>query len=143
MISLNGVGDDDQAAAPPTASQQTEIDGFLASTPTPSSADIAQFLKLYGDDDRQSAAQALITRGVDPDAVARALRFLDTSSAFGKSGMFNVLSIASAAASGFHGVRRHNGSVGWGIWWFLMGGLFPVITPVVAVAQGFAKPKAG
>jgi len=50
-----------------------------------------------------------------------------------------VASVASAAASGFHGYKR-NQSVGWAVGWFLLGGLFPIITPVVAVAQGYAKP---
>ncbi len=50
------------------------------------------------------------------------------------------LAVASAAVSGFHGYRR-NKSVGWGIAWFFLGGLFPVIVPTIAVAEGFGKPK--
>jgi hypothetical protein len=43
-------------------------------------------------------------------------------------------------ASTYHGYKRHNKvwpAVGWGI----LGGLFPVITPAVALAQGFGKRK--
>lgn len=52
----------------------------------------------------------------------------------------SLLSTASAAASAFHGYKR-NRSVGWAVWWGLMGGMFPVITPTIAVAQGYAKPE--
>jgi hypothetical protein len=38
-------------------------------------------------------------------------------------------------------VRRHNGSWGWGVWWMAMGGLFPIATTVIALAQGFGKPR--
>lgn len=52
---------------------------------------------------------------------------------------YSVLSTVSAAACGYHGYKR-NKSVGWSIVWFFLGGWFPIVTPVVAVAQGFAKP---
>lgn len=51
-----------------------------------------------------------------------------------------VVSTASMAASAYHGYKR-NKSVGWALWWGLMGGMFPVITPTIAVAQGFGKPE--
>jgi hypothetical protein len=51
-----------------------------------------------------------------------------------------VVGAASVAASAFHGYRR-NRSVGWALWWGLMGGIAPVITPAIAVAQGFGKRK--
>jgi len=54
--------------------------------------------------------------------------------------IYRVISTASAAASAYHGYKR-NKSVGWAIWWFLMGGLFPVITPAIAYAQGFGKER--
>ena len=60
------------------------------------------------------------------------------TSIFGGGGLWPVLSFASAAASTYHGYKR-NDSVGWAVWWGLMGGLFPVITPVIAIAQGFGK----
>lgn len=53
-----------------------------------------------------------------------------------------VVSVASAALSAYHGYRR-NESVGWAILWGIMGGLAPVITPAIAVAQGFGKPAKG
>lgn len=48
-----------------------------------------------------------------------------------------VLSIASIAASAYHGSKRHGGSVGWGVGWGILGGLFPLLTPAIGVAQGF------
>jgi len=59
--------------------------------------------------------------------------------------IWGVLSTASFAASVYHGVKRNHGSIGWGLWWGLMGALFPVVTPVIAFAMppGFAKPKNG
>jgi hypothetical protein len=49
-----------------------------------------------------------------------------------------------AAAAAFHGYRR-SGKVLLALGWGLLGYLFPVATPVVAVAQGFGKrpPQAG
>jgi hypothetical protein len=49
---------------------------------------------------------------------------------------------ASVAASAYHGYRR-NRSVGWAIWWAAMGGLFPIVTPAIALAQGFGQPERG
>lgn len=48
------------------------------------------------------------------------------------------LSAASSAASAYHGYKR-NQSIGWAIGWALLGGMFPVIVPAIAVAQGFGK----
>lgn len=49
--------------------------------------------------------------------------------------------VASSGASAFHGYRRSRGSVGSAVGWGLLGALFPIITPAVALAQGFGKPK--
>ena len=53
---------------------------------------------------------------------------------------WGLLSIASSTASVYHGYKR-NESIGWALWWGLMGALFPIVTPTIAVAQGFAEPK--
>lgn len=54
--------------------------------------------------------------------------------------IWSGLAVASVAASTYHGYKR-NDSVGWAIWWGLMGGIFPIITPVIAIAEGFGKRK--
>lgn len=51
-----------------------------------------------------------------------------------------MLILASGAASLYHGYKRNN-SLGWGLAWWAMGSAFPVITPTVALAQGFGKRK--
>lgn len=53
--------------------------------------------------------------------------------------LYGAISTASMAASAYHGYKR-NRSVGWAIWWGFMGAIFPVITPAIALAQGFGKP---
>lgn len=51
-----------------------------------------------------------------------------------------ALATASMAACLVHGYRRNNGSLGWGLAWAALGSVFPVVTPAIAVAQGFGKP---
>lgn len=47
----------------------------------------------------------------------------------------------SSTASFYHGYKRNGGSLGWGIGWMILGGLFPLLTPTVGVAQGWGKRK--
>jgi hypothetical protein len=53
-----------------------------------------------------------------------------------------ALSTASSGVSAYHGYKR-NQSIGWALAWAAAGALFPVITPTIAVAQGFGKRKSG
>jgi hypothetical protein len=53
--------------------------------------------------------------------------------------IWRVLSIASSGLGAFHGYRRNN-SVAWAVGWAILGGMFPVIVPAIAFAQGFGKP---
>jgi len=46
---------------------------------------------------------------------------------------------AATAVSAYHGYRR-NRSIGWALVWGAMGFLFPVMTPTIALAQGFGQP---
>jgi len=55
---------------------------------------------------------------------------------------WGIVSTASMAASAYHGYKR-NQSIGWAVAWGLLGGMFPVLVPVIAVAQGYGKPKRG
>jgi hypothetical protein len=55
---------------------------------------------------------------------------------------WGAAALASAGASAYHGYKR-NESVGWAVVWGILGSMFPIITPAVALAQGFGKPKAG
>lgn len=49
-----------------------------------------------------------------------------------------LVGTAGAIGGAYHGYKR-NRSVGWAIWWGLMGALFPIFTIPIAVAQGFGK----
>ena len=63
------------------------------------------------------------------------------SLASGLSGASIAYATLGAAIGAYHGVKRHGGSVGWGLLWALAGGAFPAITAGIAVAQGFSKEK--
>lgn len=58
------------------------------------------------------------------------------------SSFWALAAIASSGASAYHGYKRNN-SIGWAIAWGLLGGIAPVITPAVAVAQGFGERRRG
>lgn len=51
-----------------------------------------------------------------------------------------LIILASTAVSAYHGFKRNHESVPWGFGWGILGAMFPIITPVVAFAQGYAKP---
>lgn len=53
-----------------------------------------------------------------------------------------IASLVSGVLATYHGYKR-NSSVGWALGWGALGSLFPIITPTIAFAQGFAKPKRG
>lgn len=55
-----------------------------------------------------------------------------------------ALLVGSAATSAYHGYKRNEGrgAVGAAIGWGLLGFFFPILTPVVALAQGYAEPAA-
>ena len=99
--------------------------------------------------ERREVAALAVARGADAFWVQNALDNLETRQSLRAWTkplpmpvriVWGVLSTASFAASVYHGYKR-NDSVGWAIWWGIMGAIFPVITPTIAFAQGFAKPK--
>jgi hypothetical protein len=55
------------------------IDGFLATHPSPSSTDVAEFLKVFPESERLVQAQALLARGVSTRSVSSALNWLEAS----------------------------------------------------------------
>ena len=59
----------------------------------------------------------------------------------GEQMVVGALVALSVGASAYHGYKRNHGSLGWGVAWGALGGLFPVITPAIALAQGFGKPE--
>lgn len=120
------------------------ITEFLLRSPSPDSTAIVEFLQVYPEgSDRSVAAQALLAKGVPAQRVSAALNWLDARSGWAghKSTIYGVLTLASSAASAFHGYRRNN-SIGWGLLWGVAGMIFPVTAPAIALAQGFGKRKA-
>lgn len=57
-------------------------------------------------------------------------------------GIYAALATVSMAASAYHGYKRDQ-SIGWALVWGALGALFPVITPTIAIAQGFGKRAPG
>lgn len=55
--------------------------------------------------------------------------------------IYGAVSTVSMGACFYHGLKR-NDSVGWGLGWAFLGGLFPVVTTLFALYEGFAVPKA-
>lgn len=56
------------------------------------------------------------------------------------SKFYAMLGLLGTAMGAYHGYKRHHDSIGWGIGWAFVGGLFPIITLPVSLAQGFGKP---
>jgi hypothetical protein len=126
----------------------------LASDPMLASQTIAAAMSVLEIEDRKTLAAKLLARGVDPRVVENGLmwadgyaqngtvNFMDTLTPDQKRNfkIYSILGTVSMAASAYHGYKR-NQSIGWALVWGLLGGLFPVITPVIAVAQGYGKPK--
>lgn len=52
--------------------------------------------------------------------------------------LWGIASVASSGACAYHGYKRNN-SVGWAVGWAVLGGLFPIVAPAIAVAQGFGQ----
>lgn len=65
---------------------------------------------------------------------------LQSLQAYWTSPTWVVIRTVSMAASAYHGYRR-NQSIGWALWWGLMGSVFPILVPTIAIAEGFGKPK--
>lgn len=51
-----------------------------------------------------------------------------------------VVLVGSVVASAYHGYKRNLNSPGWALGWGASGFLFPLVTPVVAIIQGYGEP---
>lgn len=54
---------------------------------------------------------------------------------------YRVASLAGAVSGAYHGYKRHGGSVGWAFGWFVFGGLLPMFSIPLSLAEGYGKPK--
>lgn len=118
----------------------------MKQVPSPITPEVlAGLFKLYSQADRWQLAQAIISAGGDSQMVSEALAEKGQEKSplnpFGQyAWAWGLLSTASGALSGYHGYKR-NDSIGWALAWFVLGSFFPIVTPVIAVAQGFGEPK--
>lgn len=54
---------------------------------------------------------------------------------------FALVEVTSISLSAYHGYKRTGGDVGAAVGWGLFGAMIPVGTPLVALAQGYGKPR--
>jgi hypothetical protein len=117
-----------------------EVTRFMASVnQNPTALDVSTLLGTYATGDRDRVKKELLIQGVPSIFVddSRALVPYFNSKWFW---VHSALSSISGAACAYHGYKRNN-SVGWAIGWFFLGSIFFPLTPVIALAQGFGKPK--
>lgn len=130
-------------AATLSDAQISAIAAQAISNNIPQGALISLF-KLYNRNTQDKLAAAMLAAGGNRDTVMGALELVRDQGFLGPYKQYawawGLLSTASAALSGYHGYKRNN-SVGWAIGWFVLGSFFPVVTPVIAVAQGYGKRK--
>lgn len=78
----------------------------------------------------------------DPLEVSRQLREQQRKRIGGTTLLvYGSILFASASASAYHGYKRSRGSTGAAVGWGILGLVFPIITPAVALAQGYGDPK--
>ncbi len=65
---------------------------------------------------------------------------LQSSPGIGAGVWIGGLSLLSAGFSFYHGYKKNYDSLGYGLLWGAAGALFPIITPAVAVVDGYAEP---
>ena len=111
--------------------------------------DVKNILAAIADaNDRSDVALKAIALGGDAATINSALSSIQGDVQFAKAFQvskpvaifWGIASTASMAASAYHGYKR-NDSIGWALWWGFMGALFPIITPTIALAQGFGQPR--
>jgi hypothetical protein len=90
--------------------------------------------------DVMTASDAAVAAAVAQSSANQqaAAKFVATGA--GTMALWGLLSAASVGVSAYHGYKR-NDSVGWALGWGFLGGLFPVVTPAIALAQGLGKRK--
>jgi hypothetical protein len=110
--------------------------------------EIVNEMRLLVVEDRPRLAQKLIDLGVNTDLVREAMEASGAKMPFWmdpvklKAGItvWGVLGTVSMVAGIYHGYAR-NQSIGWGLWWGLMGVMFPIATPTIALAQCKTGPE--
>jgi len=88
-----------------------------------------------------SAPQTLSPTG-QPGAPVSSQQLYDEAAYWKGAWAWSAMSVTllGAVMAGYHGYKRNRSNTGWALGWGLLGGMFPLITNGVALAQGFAKP---
>ena len=92
-------------------------------------------------------AHAMAMSGYMPEGAARSYgqTMLSADPPPPKQFDMGLVRKAAVIAAAYHGVKRHNGSVLWGLLWgafAYISPLYGVLVPAIGVAQGYAQPKA-
>lgn len=53
--------------------------------------------------------------------------------------VYATAGIVGTGVGAYHGYKRNGNSLGWGIAWGLLGGMFPIFVVPIALAQGVGK----
>lgn len=136
-VTATTVVSDDQAAA---AGKEL---AYASNQNTITPADLAAVIAPYDDATRQKVIASYTANGGNNALMQSALLQLDMKKFSKFTLIFGVLSTISFAASVYHGYKRHEDGdhpILWALGWGLMGAMFPVVTPVIAVAEGYGKP---
>jgi hypothetical protein len=139
--------------------QQAQVATVMGPASTSASTGVATYPMMLADGTQGNVPAAFITSVLTPGQinapvsdpnVSRWVQLMDTPMSEWqltpeektRAWIWGALSTVSMAAGAYHGYKR-NSSVGWALWWGAMGAMFPVITPTIAVAQGFGKKSGG
>ena len=108
-------------------------------------SELADLISRLSPAERKQVVIDLLAAGLDPVKVLSALRDLELQREVKirrrMRTIWWTLATAAGGLSAFHGYRR-NRSVGWALGWFAAGTILPLPTVVIAIAQGYGKPKA-
>lgn len=105
---------------------------------------LVEFLKQFDSAEQKEVIYDLLKSGEDPQKVLEATRELAVQHSDRTKKNLSILwwtlAAGSGALSAFHGYRRSN-SIPKALGWFMAGTILPIPTVVIAIAQGYAKPK--
>lgn len=150
LMGLGAIPDDQARAIAETFAAESRSLAWSGFSPQPLAEKFARVLQPYDVESRNKILSAFLKLDGYAPLVTHVNAALATSSGASRidwqsprvrtgATIWSAVSLASSVASVYHGYKR-NQSVGWAIVWGIMGALFPIITPVVAVAQGYGKP---
>jgi hypothetical protein len=97
-------------------------------------------------DEAHRRAHASMMSGYMPEGAARSYgqTMLSADAPTPKQFDMGLVRKASVIAAAYHGVKRHNGSVLWGLLWGLAAYIAPLygtVVPAIGIAQGFGQAK--